>query len=370
MSVNFSGASGLGIMTLKNNDFMKLAGMYARQLRPLSAMIELTNACNFKCIHCYVSKCSEQFLEKKVIFNLLDTLKKFGCLKISYTGGEPLLHPDFSEIIDYTEKNGFQYTILSNGYLLTDRLVDKFKNSKLFQSIHLSFYGVTPDTHNSVTGVSDSHQKLMDWLRKLTEKNVKFILKTSIMKQNYIEWQNIMEFCDSMNYRQVSEFTLLPAENGDFKPLEYALGYGELLAVNLILQEKYNKKLALNSNYSDKTKFLESAVCVAGKNKLAVSYNGDVFPCISLRKSFGNILNDKFEDIWYNNKELDEIREIRNSDVAGCRDCDMIKYCKYRCPGVSYAYYGDVYRAPEIRCQLAKINREVLNRNEKKIWEI
>ncbi len=346
---------------MNNIDLLTLAKKYSSRLAPMSAVIELTNACNFDCIHCYIKREPRQYLPKDKTFEILEKLKNMGCLKIAYTGGEPLMHPQFEDILDYTIKLKFQYTILTNGYFIDDKLINKFANSGFLKSVHLSFYGVSANIHNSITRRCGSFENLMILIKKLKEYNIKFILKTAIIKQNYCEWENIMQFSDNNGYLQVSEFTLMPREDGDTDNLKYALTEKELKEINIILRDKYKKKLALKSEYTDKEKFLESYVCVAGKNKLAIGYNGDVYPCIAWRMKVGNIFNDKFENIWYNNKKLNEIRNLKNKDINECRDCDIFTYCKYRCIGVSYAYYQDIYRAPSVRCNIAKISREVLN---------
>jgi len=48
------------------------------------------------------------------------------CLWILFTGGEPLLRPDFLEIYTYAKKKGLLVTIFTNGTLIDDNLADYF----------------------------------------------------------------------------------------------------------------------------------------------------------------------------------------------------------------------------------------------------
>ena len=67
--------------------------------------IELTEACNLKCIHCY-AEAGEKLpkeLPTEEIINLIDKIAKNGSSYILLTGGEPLLHKDFFKIMKYAD---------------------------------------------------------------------------------------------------------------------------------------------------------------------------------------------------------------------------------------------------------------------------
>ena len=108
---------------------------------PYTIEIELTNCCNASCVFCpnSISPRKKEFIDKQKLFKFLKNekskknvnafnkeFKTFDFPKIVYAGlGEPLLHPDFIEIIEYTKKLGFIVEIVTNGYLLTHDIVDK-----------------------------------------------------------------------------------------------------------------------------------------------------------------------------------------------------------------------------------------------------
>ena len=338
--------------------FIELTGVYSDKLLPMHIMLETTNACNLKCIHCYIEKKKIVHLPVSKIRILFESLKKMGCFKITFTGGEFFEHPDYFEIVRITEEFGFIYTIFTNGYKSDFEFFEYLKKSILFRSFHLSLYGITNKTHDSITGVKGSFEKLLNTIEVLKKYNFEFILKTAIMKNNFHEWEDIMDFCLKKEYKHAFEFMLFPMESGNIGPMQYALEKNQLIEINKIFRDKYNKILHLKSS-KDKEKFLNEKVCVAGKNKLAVSYLGEIFPCLLLRKSAGNIFNDKIEDVWYNSDWLIEIRNARNKDIQGCAECDKIEYCRFKCPGISQLFYGSIYRCPESRCLIADVNYEM-----------
>ena len=71
---------------------------------PLSATLELTNRCNFNCVHCYINQPANDQVAKQrelttdQVKKIIDDMAEVGVLFLTLTGGEPLLRPDFAEI--------------------------------------------------------------------------------------------------------------------------------------------------------------------------------------------------------------------------------------------------------------------------------
>ena len=75
---------------------------------------ELTRSCNSKCFHCG-SSCEPGLghgPDKEAFKAVLDDVKEHFDLKrvqLCITGGEPLLYPDFEELLGYAVDNGFHW---------------------------------------------------------------------------------------------------------------------------------------------------------------------------------------------------------------------------------------------------------------------
>lgn len=70
--------------------------------------IFLTGRCNINCAHCSQKGYRQDHadIDKAVVFKVIDRIRDSKLkTKISYTGGEPTLHPDFPEIVEYVAKN-------------------------------------------------------------------------------------------------------------------------------------------------------------------------------------------------------------------------------------------------------------------------
>ena len=58
---------------------------------PFSVVFEITDRCNLKCLHCYQENGEKEELSFREIKVILDDLEKLGTMKVTLTGGEPLL---------------------------------------------------------------------------------------------------------------------------------------------------------------------------------------------------------------------------------------------------------------------------------------
>lgn len=88
------------------------------KIGPISINLDLTSACNFACPHCVDSNIinTGESLKLEEIKRSLDTLKARGLLSVILLGGgEPTLHKDFGEIVNYIKSMGLQLGIVTNG---------------------------------------------------------------------------------------------------------------------------------------------------------------------------------------------------------------------------------------------------------------
>lgn len=115
--------------------------------------VELTNldnlffqlsskACNLRCKHCYIErnpyKNEEDFISTEKIKQNLLMVKNKDLKSIYLTGGEPLLHPDFNQILRMCLKVS-NVTVLSNGTMINDkkaRFLRKIDDESQFETIY------------------------------------------------------------------------------------------------------------------------------------------------------------------------------------------------------------------------------------------
>ncbi len=109
------------------------------------AFWSITGHCNYRCRHCYMDapKGALGELSHKQAISLIDQMAECGILQVDLTGGEPFVRKDFWKLVDkilsYKMSIGQIYT---NGWLLTDAILDRFEERGLRPEFSISFDGV------------------------------------------------------------------------------------------------------------------------------------------------------------------------------------------------------------------------------------
>ena len=162
---------------------------------PLYFYLELNNSCNLRCKFCSVSNKNNEYISIDMARYILDELKNNGIYDVYYTGGEPLLHPNFMEIVEYADKLGIRQTILTNGILL-DKIQPVLNK---IMCVCVSLHG-TKEIHNKLTD-SNCYDKVLSNI-ELTKKitNVKINYTVTSDNQNIKEMKDVLEFGNKKIY--------------------------------------------------------------------------------------------------------------------------------------------------------------------------
>ena len=93
---------------------------------PRTCVLEITTACNLRCVHCELSAGEPRPYEMQTgeILEVAAYLAAAGCTNVSLTGGEPLVRGDWPEIARGFTRLGIQVKIVTNGVLLDDGAIE------------------------------------------------------------------------------------------------------------------------------------------------------------------------------------------------------------------------------------------------------
>lgn len=90
---------------------------------PLYVAWQITNECNLACLHCIEEsgpgKAFRDELDRDQVFGVIDQLMEHEVPYLSFSGGEPMLHPLFFEMVERVTSKGSQLKIETNGHYLT-----------------------------------------------------------------------------------------------------------------------------------------------------------------------------------------------------------------------------------------------------------
>lgn len=308
-------------------------------------VIELTNNCILNCTHCIQHLRNHKhfkkrgFMQKKLITKLLEDLKKsnlkFDALVLFWLG-EPLLHPQFKEIyktllLENKKNNLFnKIEVHTNGYLLNKKIISTiFEYNNVIQRWHFSLDAITAQTYKKIKG-KDYYTKIQNNIKRLIQKKKEkrskypqIVLQFIIEKTNNKEaklfsdyWKNYLNSLE-MNCETYGHF--VPNLDKDcifFRQLD-CLDQANQKEANILyektLEEIKTTPPTFFNSICSKLRKCRSNICSGPWKSPVISWNGDITVCtndVDLKLKIGNIKDQKFSEIWWENKKLGTLRRM------------------------------------------------------------
>lgn len=165
------------------------------------AWVEITGACNEKCIHCYAESgpVRSRGMSVETARRVLDQLKSAKFRKCQIVGGEPLVHKGFWEILEYARSLGFEeLEVFSNATLF--RKDDLERLSGMGVSLATSVFGHTEEIHDACTKTPGSFRKWLKNLREAKRLGIPFRIGLVRMRQNEAHMDEVRDFLLSENF--------------------------------------------------------------------------------------------------------------------------------------------------------------------------
>lgn len=341
---------------------------------PVSLTFELTARCNFDCRMCYVhlqdgAKCRAEEKSTEWWIELGKRAFAEGTVFLLFTGGEPLLRPDFKEIYTELAKLGFIISINTNGYLITDEILDMFKKNPPTR-VNISLYGASDETYENVTGVP-AFQRVHDNIKKLREMGIDVRLNGTFTRLNAHDSADIYNISRQLDAHIKGTQYMFPQvlvgeDYGTNKcrlsPLEAAQRRVEWLKLSYS-SEEFNKRLRAMVNgvdafslSSDEECGEGKVRCRAGKSSGWVNYRGEMCFCGVAGHGF-SIDEYGLRGAW------DKVREFSESirTPAKCENCKYRSICCV-CAAACYTETGDFSAVPEYVCRLTENIAQLLEK--------
>ncbi|MBU3949618.1 MAG: 12,18-didecarboxysiroheme deacetylase [Proteobacteria bacterium] len=341
----------------------------------------VTRQCNLKCIHCYAhakSRPVDDELSTADGIKLIDDLAQFQVPVILFSGGEPLMRKDLSELAGYAVKKGMRAVISTNGTLITEQ------TAKILKEVGLSYVGISLDGMEEINdrfrGVKGAFKQAMEGIRNCMDAGIKVGLRFTVNKYNFDEIPKIFNLLEEMEIPRVCFYHLVYAGRGS-KLVEEDLSHSQTRsAVDTIIDltqklfdKGIQKEVLTVDNHSDGPyiylrllkenpkragEVLELLKMNEGNNSGrgigCVSWNGDVHADQFWRHhSFGNIKERPFSQIWTDPSDplLKQLKEKKNHVKGRCATCRWLDICAGNFRVRAEAITGDVW-APDPACYL------------------
>jgi MoaA/NifB/PqqE/SkfB family radical SAM enzyme len=173
-------------------------------------VLELTNRCNLNCQHCLDARHrADGDLEIEFLSKILDGAGVSGFNHISLTGGEPTLHPGFTEIIRSVSEAGYNFGLVTNGWNFTSIYENVLPYLERLTAVTFSLDGAREETHDRIRK-NGSFRRLMQAVSICVVKNIPFTINTVITSRNRHELDEMADLAVALRSRGLRFGHLLP----------------------------------------------------------------------------------------------------------------------------------------------------------------
>ncbi len=265
--------------------------------------------CNQKCIHCYAAgqkQAEETELSTGQWKEILDRCRAAGIPQVTFTGGEPTMREDLTELIDYAQ--WFVTRLNTNGIRMTKEYAEALMRASL-DSVQITFYSENAQIHNQLVGAAQ-YEKTVAGIENALAAGLSVSINTPLCTLNR-DYVKTLAFLHEKGVLYVSCSGLITTGNAATETSEnLQLATDEIRA---ILKDAVTYCYANGMEISftspgwiEEEFFEENGLstpnCGACLSNMAVTPGGNVVPCQSWLSDtvLGNMLEDDWKTIWRN----------------------------------------------------------------------
>lgn len=339
-------------------------------ISPISVQLHITAACDQMCKHCYMYNSPyykpqiEHPLTTTQFISLINEyfafLEEFHCTgaSITITGGDPILRPDFWDILAYIHSRSPNCTtiVLGNPTHIFQKEAQKLRRLGVL-AYQISIDGLR-DTHDYFRKPGSFDDSIRA-LKVLHDAGISATVSFTVSKQNAPEFLPLYDYLCQLGFVESIGFNrMVPTGNGAkiandiFTPEEYRqflfdVYRHEVLRKNpLIIATKeqlwrpmlYEMGLVDPICTDSRRRFYNGCNC--GTGTIAFLADGTMFPCRRLDLPAGKYPEHSFRELFLSNPVKEMFRN--HEQYSGCSQCEVNPICR-GCPSMKYAVSGDFF---------------------------
>jgi radical SAM protein with 4Fe4S-binding SPASM domain len=312
---------------------------------PISGSFELTYRCNFECVHCYEQDVREQReLSTERWCELVDQVADRGCLWLTLTGGEALLHPGFERIYERAIQRGLLVTVFSNGSLLTERIAQLFQRLPP-RSVEVTLYGFSPETYARSTGRPRGFELAKAGIERMVRLGVKVQVKTMAFRETAADFAAIRAYSEGLGAGFRYDTVIHAALGGGKGPLAHRLSPEQSVALEATDAEALAQ---MRSQHASAPRTDQVYRCGAGRVAFTIAPDGALQLCTLVRSLRFDLSQVDFTEAW--DALGREVQRRYSSRDRRCSGCALRHMCG-TCPGIGEVEGGDVEASIDHICE-------------------
>jgi len=278
-------------------------------------LLNITNKCNLRCKHCYLGTAGHEDMETHLFETAVSQFEEMGGLKLMLSGGEPLLHAGFWELLEVLPSYELRIVLLSNG-----TLIGKNEAKKLSEYVHEVQVSIDGTRAHDLLRGQGTYEKAMSGILALQSSDIPVSIATMVHKYNASEFDEMQKLFSDL--KVVSWSVDVPCTAGNLKDNPDCTPDPEE-AVQLL---KYGFGAGAHESTGGYT---------CGSHLCSVSPDGSVCKCGFFEdEPVGNVCD--LRAAW---AELCS-KYLWTLDKLECRDCECIHECRGGCRFRAKQYRG------------------------------
>ncbi len=353
---------------------------FAEDKKPV-VVWNMTRRCNLKCVHCYAQALEENgsdAIGTEQAKAIIDDLAAYGAPVMLFSGGEPLVRKDLTELAKHATGKGMRAVISTNGTLISKEKARELKE------VGLSYVGISLDggeaVHDTFRKVPGCFKKAIQGIENCQAEGLKVGLRFTINRRNQGEVPVLFDLVRDLEVPRICFYHLVYSGRGS-DLIKEDLSHAETRAVLDLIMDRTRelfdqgkpKEVLTVDNHADgpylwmrmKKEDPKRAEEIfellqfnegnsSGRGIGCISWDGQVHADQFWRNhSFGNVLERPFSEIW-DDPAIDLLHKLKDkkAHVGGrCAKCRFLNICGGNFRARAEAWHGDIW-AEDPACYL------------------
>lgn len=358
---------------------------------PRQVEIQLTGRCNLSCRYCFYADSMKKVKTEVTTDRWLDFFYEMGSLgvqRVTLSGGEVFVRPDFFTLLDGVIANRMRYQLLTNGTLITPKVIRALSEGKRrlrMDSVQVSIDGSCKEIHDQSRPPA-SFSRAIRGLRLLKEAGFPVTVRVTLNHHNIDDLDNIARLL-------LVDIGLDGFSTNGAEAMGSARCYGQsimltkedkLRAMKSLtrLNEEYRGRISAAAGPLAEARMftdLEERIARGEKgiqnrgwmnscggvfSKMAVLHDGTMVPCNMLPTLVMGVIGmHPLQDAWLKSPAINAVRQRRNIPItalSSCSECRYAGFCNGGCPASVMAETGQLLGRDVRSCYRIHKGEEVI----------